>query len=75
LSGKAYSASQIDFVNLIVQHLTEGGVMEPERLYESPFTDLAPQGPDGLFGSPDVEGLIAILHSVRATASPEVSVA
>ena len=75
LSGKAYSASQIDFVNVIVHHLTEGGVMEPERLYESPFTDLAPQGPDGLFGSPDVEGLIAILHSVRATASPEVSVA
>jgi type I site-specific restriction endonuclease len=38
-------SNQLEFVNLIVDHLTERGVMEPARLYESPFTDLTPHAP------------------------------
>ena len=38
LAGKTLSANQIEFVNLIVNHLTEHGVMEAALLYESPFT-------------------------------------
>jgi type I restriction enzyme R subunit len=38
-AGESLSANQIEFVNLIVDHLTEHGVVSPERLYESPFTD------------------------------------
>ena len=34
LAGKATSANQIEFLNLIVEHLTEHGVMEPGLLYE-----------------------------------------
>lgn len=68
LNGKTWSASQIEFVNLIVNHLTEHGVMEAERLYESPFTDLTPHGPDGLFSSTQVEALLAVIAAVRATA-------
>ena len=49
--GKTLTANQIEFVNLIVDHLTEHGVMDAALLYESPFTDLTPQGPDGLFTS------------------------
>ncbi len=41
LSGQTPTANQIEFVNLIVNHLTEHGVMDAARLYESPFTDLA----------------------------------
>jgi type I restriction enzyme R subunit len=52
-----------------VNHLTEHGVMEARRLYESPFTDLAPQGPEALFGSDGVDGLVRILDGVRATAA------
>ncbi|HEY0682881.1 MAG TPA: DEAD/DEAH box helicase family protein [Steroidobacter sp.] len=62
------SANQIEFVNLIVEHLTEHGVMEAARLYESPFTDLSPRGPDGLFSSTQLEQLIARLESIRKTA-------
>ena len=40
LAGKSLTASQIEFVNLVVNHLTEQGVMEAAMLYESPFTDL-----------------------------------
>jgi type I restriction enzyme R subunit len=68
LKGKTLSANQIEFVNLIIDHLTEHGVMAPELLYESPFTDLTPQGPDGIFSSTQVDELLAVLAAVRATA-------
>jgi type I restriction enzyme R subunit len=55
-------------VNLIVDQLTDHGVMKAERLYESPFVDIAPQGPDALFTSDEVDELIAVLDTVRATA-------
>jgi type I restriction enzyme, R subunit len=68
LSGKTLGANQIEFVNLIVDHLTEHGVMPAALLYESPFTDITPRGPDGLFASAEVDELIATLLRVRATA-------
>ena len=46
LSDTTFSANQLRFVKLIVEHLTANGVMEVARLYESPFTDNAPHGPD-----------------------------
>jgi type I restriction enzyme R subunit len=66
--GKTLGANQIEFVNLIVNHLTEHGVMEPTRLYESPFTDLTPRGPEGVFSSAQVDELLALLDAVKATA-------
>ncbi|WP_207799906.1 DEAD/DEAH box helicase family protein [Candidatus Cryosericum hinesii] len=68
LSGKTLGANQIEFVNLIVDHLTDHGVMPAALLYESPFTDITPRGPDGLFASAEVDELIAMLLRVRATA-------
>jgi type I restriction enzyme R subunit len=68
LSTKALNANQIEFVNLIVDHLTRYGVMEASLLYESPFTDLTARGPEGLFSSADVDDLLAVIDSVRATA-------
>jgi type I restriction enzyme R subunit len=70
LAGKALSANQLHFVNLVIAGLTESGVLEPGRLYDSPFTDVAPQGPDAMFASADVESLFSILVEVRAHAVP-----
>lgn len=69
LAGKTLAANQIEFVNLIVNHLTEHGVMEAARLYESPFTDLTPRGPEGLFSSSVLDELMAILDHVRRSAT------
>ena len=58
---------QLEFINLVLDHPTEYGVMDPTRLYESPFTDLTPQGPGGLVRSDEVDELMEILDRVRAT--------
>ncbi len=75
LAGKTLGANQIHFIDLIVNHLTENGAMEAARLYEAPFTEIAPQGPDSLFRSADVDTLISILNAVRAGAEPAREVA
>jgi len=69
LSGKAQSAHQIEFINLIIDHLTEHGAMDPGLLYESPFTDINPQGLEGVFTSEQVDDLVALLQEIRARAA------
>jgi type I restriction enzyme R subunit len=56
------------FANLIVDHLTGHGVIGASLLYESPFTDVTPRGPDGLFTSPQMDALLAVLDQGRAAA-------
>ena len=68
IAGKSLAASQIEFIDLVVNHLTEHGVMAPAALYESPFTDLSPRGPDQLFSGAEVDALISILDQVREAA-------
>ncbi len=69
LSDLTSTANQIEFINLIIDHLSEHGTMDPARLYESPFTDKSPRGPVGLFTSAQVNGLIAVLEEVRERAA------
>ena len=69
MAGRILAANQIEFLNLIVNHLTEHGIMGAALLYESPFIDLSPQGPDGLFTSPQVDELVQVLEEVYAHAA------
>jgi len=68
LKDSTATANQIEFVNLIIDHLTDHGVMDPGRLYESPFTDLSPTGPEGLFSLEQVDRLVSILREIRQRA-------
>jgi type I restriction enzyme R subunit len=63
------NANQIEFINLIVDHLTESGAMDPRRLYESPFTDFDDQGVSGVFRQPDVQRIVQVLNDVRERAA------
>ena len=69
LYGKRPNANQIEFVNQIVDHLTEQGYMNPELLYESPYTDIHPHGVEGLFPSAEVDQLVRVLRTIRTTAA------
>ncbi|MBX7432545.1 DEAD/DEAH box helicase family protein [Mycobacterium sp. Y57] len=70
LDGTKFTADQIHFINLIINELTANGVMEPARLYESPYTDRAPTGPEAVFSESDVDTIVGILRVVRANAIP-----
>lgn len=64
ISGSTVSSNQIEFIDLVVQYLTENGVMVPDRLYESPFTDISPQGPEGVFPSAKVDEMVTVLIEI-----------
>lgn len=65
LDGGTYSINQVRFVNLIVDELTRTGAMETGRLFESPFTDSAPTGPDFIFAEGDIQAIVDILDTVK----------
>lgn len=65
IQGKALTANQLEFIDLMVDHLTQHGAMAPSLLYESPFTDLNGLGVSGLFPEAQVEELLQILQAVE----------
>jgi type I restriction enzyme R subunit len=67
-ANRNFTANQIEFVNLIIEHLTDRGAMDPRRLYESPFTDVDDQGVSGVFPQADVQSIVRILGDVKAKA-------
>ena len=75
LDGTTFAAEQIRFVHLIVDELTTNGVMEPARLYESPYIDHAPTGPESVFTETVVDDIVDILNTVKSNAAPVDGVA
>lgn len=75
LDGSKFGADQIRFINLIITELTANGIVEPARLYESPYVDHAPTGPDDVFPESDVDNIVQILNTVKGNAVPADGVA
>ena len=65
MEGKSFNANQIEFVDMIIDHLTENGIMEPKALYESPFTDFDDMGISGLFQENEIKLLVELLNDIR----------
>jgi type I restriction enzyme R subunit len=68
LDGTTATANQIDFIGLVVSCLTRHGAMEPSQLYDPPFTDNAPKGPDEFFPPAQMTRLVEIIRSINALA-------
>jgi type I restriction enzyme R subunit len=68
LTEGTHTAAQIQFINEIINELTSRGVMDPARLYDPPFSDLAPTGPEDLFTDIEVERICDLLAVIRARA-------
>lgn len=75
VTGRQLTGNQIHFIDLMINHLTGNGVMEAARLYEPPFTDLAPQGPESIFPETDIDTLVNILREIQHTAEPTTTTA
>ncbi|UEM19898.1 hypothetical protein JL100_022870 [Skermanella mucosa] len=68
-AGRNLTANQIEFLGMVIDHLTERGTVEPGALYESQFTDLNPLGIDGVFGPERAAEVIHVLEAVRRRAA------
>jgi len=69
ISGTTVTPNQIEFINLVVQELTQNGVMEPDRLFEQPFTNLHSAGPMGIFPQATVLQIVHVLEIIRDRAA------
>lgn len=65
VAGRILSGNRLEFVNLVIEYLTQHGDMDPGQLYDSPFTDVAPTGPEQLFPNEDIDRLVAALDRIR----------
>lgn len=70
VAGPAFTRSQQVFVDLIVSELTVGGHLDAGRLYEDPFSGIAPEGPETLFTEAQITDLLARLQHLDRTADP-----
>jgi len=68
------TAMQTAFLRMLKAHLSEHGVINIERLYENPFTSLAPEGPEGIFEDPEqLEEFFHIVGQFTPAASPDAN--
>jgi type I restriction enzyme R subunit len=65
VNGRTLNASQLEFIDMMIDYLTQHGVMDPGLLYESPFTDLNSLGVEGVFQQAEVVELVRILEDVE----------
>ena len=66
LMGRTLNATQIDFIDMIIDHLTQHGAIDAALLYESPFTDFSPLGIEGVFSREDAAELVHLLSGASA---------
>ncbi|MCQ9388111.1 DEAD/DEAH box helicase family protein [Brevibacterium sp. 50QC2O2] len=71
LSGGGYSRDQIDFVELVIDELTENGSMAGSRLFQDPYTDFGSRGVLDMFPErTDITFIMDSLEQVTAAARP-----
>jgi type I restriction enzyme R subunit len=59
------TADQLEFLDLVIDHLTARGAMDPKLLYEDPFTAFDRNGVEGVFEQADVIRLVQILREIE----------
>ena len=60
------NANQTEFLDLVIDSLTETGIVEPATFYESPFTDLDDMGIAGIFDREQTSEIIQIVRMLNA---------
>lgn len=56
-----------DLTQEAVDKPLKNGVMNPDLLYEPPFTDIHEEGLDGVFDEDDADSLVSLVRSFNET--------
>jgi len=68
VAGTTLTSQQLDFLQVLTNHLVDNGRVSPSALFDSPYNELAPSGPDVLFGDEKVVQLFSILRDIEGRA-------
>ncbi len=74
LNDTLYNATQINFINRIIDYLTVKGVMEASALFESPFTDMHEASVYGFFEHQQVSRIVDKLDVLKTNSFIEKAV-
>ncbi|MCK9928826.1 DEAD/DEAH box helicase family protein [Frankia sp. Mgl5] len=61
------------YLDLLIDMLAKNGVVAVGQLYESPFSSIAPGGPEDVFTDAEIDVLVAVLGQVEGRAVPNSS--
>ncbi|MES3043996.1 DEAD/DEAH box helicase family protein [Sphingomonas faeni] len=64
LDGVTLSAKQLRFLDLVVDHLTVSGSMDPALLYAPPFTDATPNGVSDVFDLLQTQAIVTAIRDL-----------
>ena len=62
------SATQIGFINAIIDYLSVNGTIDKRMLFDKPFTDIDYRGISGVFNSADTAKVISIINEINTNA-------
>jgi len=63
LQGSTYNEKQIRFIEMMIDHLTQNGVLDAAQLYEPPFNQIHYEGIDGVFGDADADNIFGVVEA------------
>ena len=68
INKPSLNASQIRFLNLVIQYLSTNGALETEKLFEPPFTEIADSGVLGVFSQQEAKEVVDLIDNVNRKA-------
>jgi type I restriction enzyme R subunit len=69
INNPSMNASQIRFVNMIIQYLTTNGVITADKLFEPPFTEISSNGLLGVFGQTMAQEVVHLIDGINQRAT------
>lgn len=65
VSQHQLTADQVEFLDMVIDSLTESGFVDPANFYESPFTDFDDMGIAGIFDRDQTKEIIRIVETLN----------
>jgi type I restriction enzyme, R subunit len=69
LNDKTFTPNQHEFVSMVIEELTQTGVVDPKRLFEAPYTNINAKGVLAIFPQAKATKIIDILETIKSRAA------